>query len=76
MHQIRFVPNKDPTLSQCHNISCFCVICIDKIPNGRCDNELHVPTWTLKKFKPTNSMEVREMMLNPTEEIENVINGK
>jgi len=50
MHQIQSIPNKDPTLLQCHNIPFFCVVCMDRIPNGRCDNEHHVLAWTLKKL--------------------------
>jgi hypothetical protein len=50
MHQIQSIPNNDPTLLQCRNIPFFFYACIDRIPNGRCDNELHVLAWTLKKL--------------------------
>ncbi len=67
MHEIRFVS---------HNISCFCFACIDRIPNGKCKNELHVPTWTLKRIKLTNSVEVRNMMIDLDEEIDNSTSGE
>ncbi len=71
MHQIHFVSHKDFILFQCHNISCFCVACINRIFGERCDNELHVHLWSLKRLKPCNSLEVRNMMINPNEEMKN-----
>ncbi len=75
--QFRFhILNKDLTLLQCHNISCFCVTFIVRIADGNCENELHVPSWTLKRFKPSYSLEVKNNMLDLDEEIESGTNGE
>jgi hypothetical protein len=52
LHYICFVSHKDPTLIQCHKMSCFCVACMDRISNERCENEIQ---WSLQRLKPSNS---------------------
>jgi hypothetical protein len=49
--------------------------CIDRICNESCENELHVHTWSLKTLKPSNNANVKNMMLDPNEEIESGIDG-
>jgi len=49
---------------------------IHRIGDGSCENELHVPSWTLKRFKPGNSLEVKNIMLDLDEEIESSTGGE
>jgi hypothetical protein len=49
---------------------------MDRIPSERCKNELHVRPWSLKRMKPCNSLEVRNMMFDPDEEIKNGTSGE
>jgi len=70
MHQICSVSHKDPTLLQVHEISCFCVACINRSLKEKCENELHVHPWTLKRLKPCNSLEARNIMFDHDEEVE------
>jgi hypothetical protein len=49
---------------------------MDRIPSERCENELHGCPCSLKSIKPCNSLEVRSMMFDPDEEIENGTNGE
>jgi hypothetical protein len=76
MHQIYSTSHKDLTIFQFHNISCFCVTYIDRILDERCDNELLVHPWSLKRLKPCNSLEVKNMMIDPNEEINNGKGGE
>jgi hypothetical protein len=43
---------------------------VNRIANGICEDELDVSPWSLKKFRPNNSVVVSNMMLDPYEEIE------
>jgi hypothetical protein len=49
---------------------------MDRIPGERCKNKLHVCPWSLKRFEPCNSLEVRSMMFDLNEEIDSGIGGE
>jgi hypothetical protein len=71
-----FVSHKDPTLLQVHEISCFCVVCINRGSKERCENELHVHPRTLKRLKPCDNLEDRIIMFDLNEEVECGIGGE
>jgi hypothetical protein len=52
------------------------VTCIDKIIDESYENELHVHSWTLERLKPSNSLKVKNIMLDPYEETENNIDDE
>ncbi len=54
----------------------FCVVCINRSPEESCDNEFHVHPWTLKRLKPCNNLEVKNIMFDLDEEMECGIGGE
>jgi len=76
MLQVRSVSHKDPTLLQCHELSCFCVHCVDQNAKFLCEALSHVPKWSLKRLKPLNTTDVRGMMYDFKEEFEAGLGGE
>jgi hypothetical protein len=42
---------------------------MNRTPDEICDNELYVHPWSLKRLKPCNILKVKNIMIDPNEEI-------
>jgi hypothetical protein len=49
---------------------------MDRIRTERCENELHVHPWSLKRMKPCNGLKVKNMMFDSDEKVENGTGGE
>jgi hypothetical protein len=61
-HQVQSLSSKDPTLCQYHQLSYFCVSCMDGDLNSECVKKKHILEWTLTRFRAKNTSEVKDMM--------------
>lgn len=47
LHQVKLVSHRNPTLFQIWDLSCFCVVCVDRCSEEQCDFRSHVTPLSL-----------------------------